>query len=193
MYSFIDLLLILFYSIIFVLMFKAIRKFFPKKYFELSRLIFGNGVTIRMRIIRSVVIFAYSYMIYVILGNQEAAIFSIMLGSFLIVWPVILNPEQFNLNETGWYKQRVHVNKKGKIYLYSSYAFFIFYSTSIAVLAVKVGNVFFDLTKKSFESWIDGLIMYFILAIFFENGSKIFEGLLSKNVNKSQEKVKRHE
>lgn len=193
MYSFLNLLSMLLIAIVFVLIFKGIRKFFPKKYFELSRLVFGNGVTIRMRIIRSIVIFTYSYLVYLILDNKEATVFSIMLGSFLIVWPVLLNPDQFDLNETGWYKQPVRVKTKGKILLYLSYICFVLYAISLSLLAVQKGDLIFKYTKESFGSWADGLIMYVLLTLFFENGSKIFERLLSKSINKTQQKTKEYE
>lgn len=180
-------------AIAFVLIFKGIRKLSPKKYFELSRLVFGNGVTLRMRIIRSIVIFTYSYIAYILLDNKEATVFSILLGSFLIVWPVILNPSQFDLNETGWYKKPVRVKNKGKIYLYLSYVFFVLYAVSLSLLAVEIGDSVFNYTKKSFASWTDGLIIYLLLTVFFENGSKIFEGLLSKSITKTQKEIKEYE
>src|SRR5690606_1985878 len=126
MYSNIDFLIIFFIALSFVGMFKIQRKYFARKYYELSRRIFGRGITLRMMLIRLIMIFGLSYLAYWLTNDKEVVVLGILLGSFLIVWPVLLNPSTFDVNEiTNHGNNVVHISRKGWILLLISYASFI--------------------------------------------------------------------
>jgi len=193
MYSILDIVLCFILAVGFVIMLRLQRKFFPQKYYELSRRVFGYGITHRMRIIRSLLIFSYGILTSVLLKDDLLTISTIFLGSFLVVWPVLLNPHQFDLNELGEYEDLiVRMNTKGRFLLYCSYILFIISSGILAYLATRFGFVMVDLTLNSFKSWAEGSLWAFLMFIFSENGSKRLEHLLDRDIRKRQQKVQEY-
>ncbi|WP_214764600.1 hypothetical protein [Exiguobacterium sp. s141] len=176
-----------FIAIGFVLIFRLQRYLFPRKYYELSRRVFGRGITLRMRIIRTILIFAYSILTLYVFKDDTLTVLTISLGSFLIVWPALLNPYQFDLNEMGGYGEyTIHINKKGKLFLYTSYSLFVLSSGVLAYLATRCGEIILRMTIDSFIEWRGSLIFSALLYIFFEGGSKRLEDLLDNTIRKQQ-------
>lgn len=193
MYSILDIALCFALAIGFVIILRLQRKFFPRKYYELSRRVFGYGITHRMRIIRSLLIFSYSVVVLFLIEDDLLTISTIILGSFLVVWPVLLNPHQFDLNELGGYGDLIiRINTKGKFLLYCSYILFIISSGILAYLATRFGFMMVDVTVNSFKSWAEGSIWAFLMFLFSENGSKRLENLLDSDIRKNQQKMEEY-
>lgn len=183
MISYIQLFLIFIIAILFVSMFRLQRKFFSKKYYELSRRVFGRGITFRMMLIRFILIFFFSYGLYWLIESASTVITGVLLGSFFIVWPVLLNPSTFDVSEAGGYEYNiVNISSKGWIYLLVSYVLFIISSGIIAFLGVSFGEYVFYQTVESFKAWLSGAWFLFPLAIFLSGGSNKMENLLEKDI-----------
>lgn len=194
MYTLIDLTFMFLIAIGFVLMFRIQRNLFPKKYYELSRRVFGRGITRRMRIIRTILIFAYSILTFYVIKDDTLTILTISLGSFLIVWPAILNPYLFDLNEMGGYGEyTVYINKKGKVVLYMAYSLFVLSSGALAYIATSFGEIILRMTIDSFKEWLGGLIFTGLLFIFFEGGSKRLEDFLDNTIRKQQQNIESYD
>lgn len=194
MYSNIDFLIIFFIALLFVGMFKIQRKYFARKYYELSRRIFGRGITLRMMLIRLIMIFGLSYLAYWLTNDKEVVVLGILLGSFLIVWPVLLNPSTFDVNEiTNHGNNVVHISRKGWIFLFISYASFILSAVTIAYLSTSFGEYIIDQTIKSFKSWLSSAWWLILLFILTSKNSEWFENLLEKDIFKNEERLNQYD
>ena len=194
MYSNIDFLIIFFIALLFVGMFKIQRKYFARKYYELSRRIFGRGITLRMMLIRLIMIFGLSYLAYWLTNDKEVVVLGILLGSFLIVWPVLLNPSTFDVNEiTNHGNNVVHISRKGWIFLFISYASFILSAVTIAYLSASFGEYIIDQTIKSFKSWLSSAWWLILLFILTSKNSEWFENLLEKDIFKNEERLNQYD
>ena len=183
MMSYADLILIFIVAILFVFMFRVQRRFFSKKYFELSRRVFGRGITIRMMLIRLLMIFIFSYCAYWLTESGSVVIIGVLLGSFLIVWPVLLNPSTFDISEAGSYEYNiVNISTKGWFFLSVSYALFMVSSGLIAFLSVTFGEHLLYQTVESFKSWLSSALWILLLSILFTKGSDKMETLLEKDI-----------
>ena len=181
--SYIDLILIFIVAILFVVMFRLQRRFFSKKYYELSRRVFGKGITIRMMLIRLLMIFIFSYIVYWLTESSSIVITGVLLGSFLIVWPVLLNPSTFDVSEAGGYEYNiVNVSTKGWFLLLVSYILFIISSGLIAFLSVRFGEYLLYQTIESFQSWLASAWWIVLLSIFFAKSSDKVEILMEKDI-----------
>lgn len=194
MYSNIDLLIALSISFLFVGMFRIQRKYFAKKYYELSRRVFGKGITIRMMLIRLIMIFGFSYITYWLTNNKEVVVLGVLLGSFLIIWPVLLNPSTFDVREVGNYSDSVvHVNRKGWIFLLISYVSFILSAVVIAYLSTSFGEYLLNQTAASFKSWLSSSWWLILVYIFTSKNSEFFETLLEKDILKREERLNQYD
>lgn len=181
--SFNDLYLIFIVAILFVVMFRVQRRFFSKNYYELSRRVFGRGITIRMMLIRLLMVFIFSYGVYWLTDSASVVIVGVLLGSFLIVWPILLNPSTFDVSEVGGYNYNiVNISTKGWFFLLLSYVLFIISSGLIAFLSVGFGESLVNQTIESFKSWLLSYWWVFLVSIFFAKSSDKMETLLEKDI-----------
>ncbi len=181
--SYIDLMLIFIVAILFVVMFRLQRRFFSKKYYELSRRVFGKGITIRMMLIRLLMIFIFSYIVYWLTESSSIVIIGVLLGSFLIVWPILLNPSTFDVSDAGGYEYNiVNVSTKGWFLLLVSYVLFMISSGLIAFLSVRFGEYLLYQTIESFQSWLSSAWWIVLLSIFFAKSSDKVEILMEKDI-----------
>lgn len=193
MFSSLDLVFAFIVAIAFVSMFRLQRKFFSKKYFELSRRIFGRGITRRMILLRIVMIFLFSVLAYFLIEDRNTVLLGVLIGSFLIVWPVLLNPSQFDLEELGdWGQSKVKMNKKGWLFLLSSYFFFIITSVIIAYLSLNYSENILFLSVESFKSWALGNFWLIIIAILGYPVSERTENYLERDIRKREEEIMEH-
>lgn len=87
-----DLMFSFILGLLFIGMFLAQKKFFPTKYFSLTEVILETKVTYMMIIVRIGMIFVYGLVCYGISNSAEIVLLAGVMGSFLIIWPAILNP-----------------------------------------------------------------------------------------------------
>lgn len=194
MYNFSEFIIILAGGISFVLMFRLQRKFFSGQYYELSRRVFGRGVTIRMMLIRVIMIFLYSYIFYSITNSENIVISGVFLGSFLIVWPVLLNPSTFDVQEAGQYEKNVtNVRPIGWFLLLISYLLFIMSSVFIAYTGVSFGDYIVSKTLESFKSWLSSAWWLLIVAILFSKVSELLENILEKDILERRNKLNKYD
>lgn len=190
MFSILDLVFAFIVAITFVGMFRLQRKFFSKKYFELSRRVFGRGITKRMILLRIVIIFLFSALAYFLIADSNTILLGVLLGSFLIVWPVLLNPSQFDLEEFGdWGQSKVKMNKKGWFFLLFSYFLFISTSVIVAYLSINYSENILFLSTESFKSWALGNFWLIIVAILGYPVSERTENYLEQDIRKRQEEI----
>lgn len=194
MYSIVHLITIFIVAILFVVMFRLQRKFFSSIYYSLSRRVFGNGITIRMMLIRTIMVLVYSFIVFVITENEGVTIIGVGLGSFLIVWPVLLNPSSFDLHKAGNYNEIVtHVNTRGWFLLFLSYISFVISMMLIALISANFGDYIFSAIEESFKAWIGSQLFLIVLFILTSGTSKFFEKLLEKDIFKREERIENYE
>ncbi|MGE6370965.1 hypothetical protein ACQKDB_17815 [Planococcus kocurii] len=147
-----------------------------------------------MMLIRLIMIFGLSYLVYWLTNDKEVVVLGILLGSFLIVWPVLLNPSTFDVNEiTNHGNNVVHISRKGWILLLISYASFILSAVTIAYLSTSFGEYIIDQTIKSFKSWLSSAWWLILLFILTSKNSEWFENLLEKDIFKNEERLNQYD
>ncbi|MCQ6521320.1 MULTISPECIES: hypothetical protein [Bacillus] len=92
MFTITDLIISFAFGLLFIGMFLAQKRFFPSKYFSLTEVILETKVTYMMILVRIGMIFVYGLVGYLITESAEAVLLGGIIGSFLIIWPAILNP-----------------------------------------------------------------------------------------------------
>ncbi|MFP8783151.1 hypothetical protein [Planococcus plakortidis] len=136
-----------------------------------------------MMLIRLLMIFIFSYIVYWLTESSSVVITGVLLGSFLIVWPVLLNPSTFDVSEAGGYEYNiVNVSTKGWFLLLVSYILFIISSGLIAFLSVRFGEYLLYQTIESFQSWLASAWWIVLLSIFFAKSSDKVEILMEKDI-----------
>lgn len=91
MFSYVELLIAILVAALFILMFKAQRKFFIKAYHSGGELIEGK-VSIRNILIRYLMITVFCMLLFFLNFEVKVIILGTGIGSFLIVWPAFIFP-----------------------------------------------------------------------------------------------------
>lgn len=97
-FSITDLIFSFILGLLFIGMFLAQKKFFPSKYFSLTEVILETKVTYMMILVRTGMIFVYGLVCYKISSSAEVVLLGGVIGSFLIIWPAILNPSNIYIH-----------------------------------------------------------------------------------------------
>jgi hypothetical protein len=128
-FTIIDLLVIVLISFIYVATFRIQKIISPSDYFGFQEIVYGVRKSIRpiSIVIKFAVILFYSSLCFMAIKNGPNIIVGVTLGSFLIVWPNIMNP--YNLDPKL-------VRKKMILYIW--YIIFIISSGFIAHLGVLI-------------------------------------------------------
>lgn len=113
-------------ALIFVMIFYIQRVRDPIYYFSFGEIILGirTSISYKALFLRFIIIFAFGFIISLIFSSIFITCFSAFLGSFLIVWPAILNPASTDFR----------LRKKRRL-VFLAYVLFVFSSTFICYLA----------------------------------------------------------
>jgi hypothetical protein len=171
MFSIIDLIISLILAILFVLMFKFKKRVMPYSYFSSSQLILGNCVTVKMMVMRFCIIFIFGILSFLVIREEPIVLLGVLLGSLLIVWPVLLNPSEI-----------YYWNLKGFdfILLILSHIFFVVSSFSIVYLSILLFPIVSDFTIEKIKDLTSDFIVWIILAIFGFPAKQILDKHLEK-------------
>lgn len=175
MVTYLELSLICFVAILFVLLFKIQKNVYPQNYFSNSQFILSKDVSYKMLVIRYIFILLFSLIVYFVLNSRTIVVIGTLLGSFLIIWPTLIAPSEAYL-DIGYIKS------KDKVVIYLLHFIFVISSTLVAYFA----TIFVPLLKKLFcEYKMDALydlIKYFFFSIIFNPLEKKGKAYLNRNI-----------
>lgn len=125
-FSLYELLFCFICAIVFVLIFYVQRVRDPIYYFSFGEIILGIRTTISYKalFLRFIIIFAFGFIISIVFSSMFITCFSGFLGSFLIIWPAVLNPASTDFRL-----------QKKRQFLFLAYVLFVFLCTLIGYLA----------------------------------------------------------
>ena len=142
-------------GIIFVMIFYVQRVKDPIYYFSFGEIILGirTSISYMALFLRFLIIFVFGFIVSLVFSSIFITCFSAFLGSFLIIWPALLNPEStdFRLRK-----------KRGLILL--AYVLFVFLSILISYLS------------SIFMSFIRPSILTYFSAFHIENRLTLLVG-----------------
>ena len=94
MLSWFHIVMSFFFGVIFFIVFYIQKLKDPVYYFSFGELIYGIKTSIRFKafLLRFAIIFIYGFLVSLIFSNVSITILSSFWGSFMIIWPGILNP-----------------------------------------------------------------------------------------------------
>lgn len=175
MISYLELVYICLIAILFVFLFKIQQKISPQHYFSNSQFILDRDVSYKMLGIRYLLILLFSLNFYLIFSNRIVIVAGIFLGSFLIIWPILIAPSEA-------YCEIGYIKLKDKVLIYLLHFVFVISSTFVAYFAI----IFFPLLKDLFIEYksnaLKELIKYFIGFIVISPLEKIGKDYLNRSV-----------
>ncbi|MFP7416604.1 hypothetical protein [Priestia filamentosa] len=157
MYSYSDLFISFIISIGFVLIFIAQKRFFFGAYFTFLEIVVDHTVTVRKIIIRILMIFIFAGICKAIVHSEPVILLGVLLGSFLIIWPAIVNTEDIFFRS---------LTSGEKSIAFMMYFFFIAASVSIAKMAFSFYPLFIDFTIEQAVNYIKENFLIILFAIF---------------------------
>lgn len=122
-FSLCELIVSFLFAFVFILIFYVQKVRYPTYYFSFGELIYGIKTSIKLKafLIRFIIIFIFGFILSLLFSSLFITCFSAFLGSFLIVWPAILNPNMIDYRLS---------NKRKLVILF--YVLFVFSSVCIA-------------------------------------------------------------
>lgn len=159
--SIIELVQIAVLSFITVAIFKIDKKLFTKKYFSVSQLLFDDNVTVGNIVHRIALISIYSIILNLFIENIFVILFGIAIGSFLIVWPVILNPEFVKIGHNIFIDDIDTISFRNKDYMLLLMLYFLFILSNTVLSYASI--IIFDINIEELVDEIKwGLFFYFL-------------------------------
>ena len=133
-----------FFGVIFFIVFYIQKLKAPVYYFSFGELIYGIKTSIRLKafLLRFTIIFIYGFLVSLIFSNVSITILSSFWGSFMIIWPGILNP----------YKVDSRLKDKTKLVILF-YMLFIMSSALISFLGFLTFSYIRPLAKEYADSF----------------------------------------
>lgn len=175
MITYLELVFVFIIAILFVILFKIQKKIFPQNYFSSSQVILDKNVTYKMLVVRYLLILFFSFAFNLIIENRSIIAIGVFLGSFLIIWPTLLNP-----SEPYW--AIGYVKKKDILIIYFLHFLFVLSS----VLTTYFGTILFPLVKDLYFEYKSDLIYdlakYFLGSVFWLPFLKKGNDYLNKNI-----------
>lgn len=179
MYSISDLCWSLLIGICFIFMFLLQKKIFPQKYFSMSQIILDGTATWHMLLVRVILIFVFATVAQFIFKDSSIVLLGVVIGSFLIVWPVFANPTQLYMD-----------NPRGveALLFLVSYLVFIVTSFSIAYFALSFFPEVTNFTLQSFKDYAKDNFWPIMFLLFGGPGQGKIGQVLDKKIVKRCER-----
>lgn len=183
MFSYSDLLIILIISLCFVFLFKLQKKVLYPKYFTNSELVTGSNVTYKMLLARFIITFLFGLLTYTIVKNQSVILIGTFLGSFLIVWPVFLNPVQ----TYSFPYSDILIQKKDEKIIFIIHFLFIITSVLTVYTATILTPEIINYTWNNRIELLLNFLFSLFLITFFTSAESYSSKLLDKKIRRSNE------
>lgn len=179
MYSILDLCWALLIGICFIFMFLLQKRIFPQKYFSMSQIVLEGTATWHMLVVRIGLIFLFTTVAQFIFKDSSIVLLGIVIGSFLIVWPVFANPTQIFID-----------NPKGTEALLFLVLYLVFIGTSfsIAYFAISFFPEVTKFTLQSVKDYVKDNFLPIMIIIFGGSGQGKIGEALDKKIMKRVER-----
>lgn len=167
--SIFELILSIFFAFVFVGIFYLQRIKDPIYYFGFSEIVYGfkTSISISSFFVKALVIFVFSIVVYLLTNSLEVVNFSVFLGSLLLVWPVIINPEQIDY--------RIAERRKLLLFIYFVFILLSIIISRIGVLfVITIAPLFLEYVKewdkptRIFNFIFDGVIFSILTFVFIK-------------------------
>lgn len=179
MYSILDLLWAFLVGILFIFMFLFQKRTFPSQYFSMAEIILDRTVTVKMILVRMILIFLFGAVAQFIFKDASMVLLGVIIGSILIVWPVILNPRQIFIDTP----KGIEI-----LLFYILYLIFIATSFSIAYVAISFLPEVTDFTFESLKDFAKDNVWPILFLLFGGSSENKIGQVLDRKILKRVEK-----
>ncbi|TDL34562.1 hypothetical protein E2R51_02270 [Jeotgalibacillus sp. S-D1] len=173
MYSIYNLLCSLAIALTFVIMFMIQRKLTPLKYYSTLQFIKGENVTFLMVIIRIFMLLILGFSSYTIFSDVKIVLLGAIVGSILIVWPVVLNPRE---------SFEVYITKKEVLLSIILHLLFVVSAVSIVYTSIIFYDLIFNFALNQLINVFNNYFVIILFAVFGFPSTNKFKDMLNRKV-----------
>lgn len=173
-----DLILICLVAFLFILIFRIQKRVFPKAYHSVSSFILQDTVTVKLIVIRILLLLTFGATLSKFIETDNLITFGSAVGSFLIIWPAILNYKN-DIEALGL------LDKKDKILYYVLLILFSISSTILVYTGANLSPFYLGALNNLIENWIF-LFLFGSIGVGFEDIGGTY---LNKRITLKQKKL----